>query len=74
MKPTSTLRIAAGTIGAGAALAALGYAALAGSAWTRYGHAARTRRTAEEDPVLDGFMPLYDVVERHSIRVAAPAD
>ena len=74
MKPTSTLRIAAGTIGAGAALAALGYAALAGSAWTRYGHAARTRRKAEEDPVLDGFMPLYDVVERHSIRVAAPAE
>jgi hypothetical protein len=57
----------------GAALAALGYAALAGAAWTRYGHATRARRTDEEDPLLDGFMPLYDIVERHHITVEAPA-
>ena len=74
MKTTSTLRLAAGTIGAGAALAALGYAAFAGTAWTRYGHATRSRRKDEEDPVLDGFMPLYDVVERHQIHVMAPAE
>src|SRR5262249_6248780 len=32
------------------------------------------RMQDEEDPLLDSFMPLYDVVERHRIRVAAPAD
>ena len=74
MKATSTVGVAVGGIAAGAALAALGYAAFAGSAWTHYGHAVRARRTDEQDPVLDGFMPLYDVVERHQIRVAAPAD
>jgi hypothetical protein len=73
MKTTTTLGLAAGTIAAGTALAALGYVAFAGSAWTRYGHAARTRRKDEDDPVLDGLMPLYDVVERHHIHVAAPA-
>jgi hypothetical protein len=73
MKTTSTLGIAAGGIAAGAALAALGYVAFAGSAWNHYGHAARARREDEQDPVLDGFMPLYDVVERHHIHVAAPA-
>ena len=71
---TTTVRAAAGTIAAGAALAALGYAAFAGSAWTRYGHATRSRRADEDDPILDGFMPLYDVVERHHIHVAAPAE
>ena len=74
MKTTPTLRTAAGTIAAGAALAALGYAAFAGAAWTRYGHAGRARTKDENDPILDGFMPLYDVVERHHIHVAAPAE
>jgi hypothetical protein len=74
MKTTSTIGIAAGGIAAGAALAALGYAALAGSAWTHYGHATRARRKDDEDKVLDGFMPLYDIVERHRIHVAAPAE
>jgi hypothetical protein len=40
--------------------------------WRRYGHA--TPPTQEEfDPLLDRFMPTYDVVERHHIRVDAPA-
>jgi hypothetical protein len=74
MTTKATIGVAAGGIAAGAALAALGYAAFAGAAWTHYGHATRARDEDEQDPVLDGFMPLYDVVERHRIRVAAPAE
>ena len=32
------------------------------------------RRAEESDPLLDCFMPRYDTVERHHIKVAAPAD
>jgi hypothetical protein len=73
MKTTTAIGVAAGGVAAGAALAALGYAAFAGSAWTHYGHATRARGKDDQDPALDRFMPLYDVVERHQIRVAAPA-
>jgi hypothetical protein len=47
---------------------------LAGTAWTRFGHARTARTKDEEDPVLDNLLPLYDVVERHRIRVAAPPE
>jgi hypothetical protein len=73
MKATTTIRYAAGGVAGAAVLALAGYAAFAGSAWTRFGHATRARSKDEEDPVLDAFMPLYDVVERHHIHVAAPA-
>ncbi len=39
-------------------------------AWFQYGHAATANAS---DPVLDQFMPVYEVAERHEIRVAAPA-
>ena len=57
----------------GAGVAAGAYAAYAGTTWLRYG---RLRNGAgdDRDPLLDGFMPTYEVVERHHIRVAAPAD
>jgi hypothetical protein len=60
-------RWAAGGLG----LAALGYATYVGIAWYRYG--ALAADTEEADRVLDGFMPEYDVAERHNVRVAAPA-
>ena len=65
---------AAGYAAGGAALAAVGYAAIAGVAWTQFGHPAKPRGPDEQDPLLDGFLPVYDVVERHHIEVAAPAD
>lgn len=57
----------------GAGLTAGAYAAYAGTTWLRYGH---MRRTADDDqdPLLDRFMPTYEVVERHHIRIGAPAD
>ena len=57
----------------GAGVAAGTYAAYAGTTWLRYGHV-RNGADDDRDPLLDGFMPTYEVVERHHIRVAAPAD
>lgn len=60
-------------VGIGAAAAAGTYAGVAAATWFRYGRPAAP--TADEaDPFLDQFMPSYDVVERHHVRVAAPAD
>lgn len=58
------------SIGIGAAAAA--YATYAGVTWLRYGHASPA--AAEQDPLLDQFLPVYDVGERHHIRVDAPAE
>src|SRR4051812_11666346 len=73
MTTRTAVRTTTACLAGGAAPAAVGYAMYAGAAWTRYGHPARARRIGEEDPLLDSFMPLYDVVERHDIRVDAPA-
>src|SRR5215203_146006 len=55
-----------------AGLAAASYATFVGAAWLRYGRAV-AGRPEEADACLDRFMPEYDVVERHHIRVAAPS-
>jgi hypothetical protein len=48
------------------------YGAYVAKTWYRYGTV--TAPTPEElDPLLDRFMPAYEIVERHHIRVAAPA-
>ena len=62
-------KVAAGT----AAIAAAGYAAIAARAWLRFGHAPRASTPADQDPLLDTFMPNYEIVERHRIAVNAPA-
>ena len=67
-------RTAAGYLTAVAAAgAALGYAVHAGAAFAAYAHATRASRPEEQDDLLDWFMPLYDVAERHHVRVLAPA-
>jgi hypothetical protein len=40
--------------------------------WYRYGDAAPPS-PEEQDPLLDRFMPSYDVAERHHVRIAAPS-
>lgn len=52
-------------------LAAVSYAGFAAAAWTRYGRAAAPSAD-EADPLLDGFMPAYDIAERHRVVVRAP--
>jgi len=49
------------------------YAAYVGTAWYRYGHGASPSRD-EVDPLLDHFMPEYEVAERHQVRVTAPPE
>jgi hypothetical protein len=66
------IRRATGWLAAGAGVAALGYAAFAGLTWYRYGQVARASAD-ETDPLLDRFMPEYEVAERHHVAVNAPA-
>jgi hypothetical protein len=63
------LKWTAGALG----LATGAYASYVGVTWLRYGHPA-SPRAGDADPLLDRFMPTYEIVERHHIRVAAPAD
>ncbi len=57
----------------GVGLAAAGYGAYAARAWARYGRVPSATED-EADPLLDHFMPVYEIVERHHVRVEAPAD
>jgi hypothetical protein len=59
-------------LAAGVGVAAAAYGAYVGMTWSRYGHAAQPT-PEEQDPLLDRFMPAYDVAERHHVRVAAPS-
>ena len=54
------------------AFSAAAYAAYAASAWRGYG-APPPPEGNEHDDLLDRFIPVYDVVERHRIAVNAPA-
>lgn len=65
----SVIRMAK-VIGVGAALTASSWAGYAAVTWWRYGTVAKHGR---EDPLLDRFLPGYEVRERHETRVAAPA-
>ena len=56
----------------GLGLMTVGYATIVGATWSRYGHL--TSASPDEcDPLLDQFMPEYEVAERHHVRVGAPA-
>jgi hypothetical protein len=55
-----------------AGMALAGWGGAAGVIWARYGRVPAPR-AEESDPLLDAFMPDYEVVERHHIEVAAPA-
>ena len=59
------------SLGAAAGAIVAAYGAYAAATWHFYG---RVRAAGEEDPLLDGFIPVYEVVERHHIAVDAPAD
>jgi hypothetical protein len=65
------LRKTAGVMGVGAGAVALLGVGYAGFTWYRYGKVARGGR---RDPMVDRFIPKYEVREVHQTRVAAPAD
>ena len=58
-------------VGFGAGTAALLGIAYAGTTWLRYGKASPDD---PRDPLLDRFMPAYEVREVHQTRVDAPAE
>jgi hypothetical protein len=64
------LRASAKWLAAGAGIAAVSYAAYAALTWVRYGRV--THRRDEDDPLLDRFMPTYEIAERHRIAINAP--
>jgi hypothetical protein len=66
------VRAAAKGLGVGLGVAAGMYGAYVGITWYRYGNPSAPNPD-ERDPLLDRFMPAYEIVERHHIRVAAPA-
>ena len=72
MNQTSYLRASARWLAAGVGVTAAAYGAYVGMTWYRYGDAAPPS-AEEQDPLLDRFMPSYDVAERHHVRIAAPA-
>jgi hypothetical protein len=55
----------------GAGLLAGAWATYATATWLWYGHV-QEALVGEQDPLLDRFMPAYEVVERHRLRVSAP--
>jgi hypothetical protein len=72
MNQKSYLRASARWLAAGVGVAAAAYGAYVGMTWYRYGDAAPPT-PEEQDPLLDRFMPSYDVAERHHVRIAAPS-
>lgn len=66
------MRSKAKWLAAGAGFAVSTYAMYAGTTYARYGKVPRAR-PGEEDDLLDRFIPVYDVVERHHVRVEASA-
>jgi hypothetical protein len=66
------IRAAARLVATGLGVAAAGYAGLVAHSWYRYG-SLRAAVNGDADPLLDRFLPTYEVVERHRVRVRAPA-
>jgi hypothetical protein len=73
MTNRSAVKTASGLALGAAGLAAASYGAVVGYTWAKYGRPARPDRH-ERDPMLDRFMPDYEVVERHHLHVEAPAE
>ena len=65
------VRSATRVFAAAAALSAAAYAAYVAHSWLAYGNPPAPEAD-EMDDLLDQFMPEYDVVERHSLAIAAP--
>jgi hypothetical protein len=66
------LRSGARWLAVSVGVAAAAYGTYIGRTWYRYGDATAPDPEGR-DPLLDGFMPSYEIAERHGIRVAAPA-
>jgi hypothetical protein len=72
MKTKNYGRLIGGILAGGAALATAAFAGYVGMTWLRYG--TKKRLGDESDSLLDVYIPNYDVVERHQLKVSAPAE
>jgi hypothetical protein len=59
-------------IASGLSAVSVGYALLAAISWYRFGWPTKPL-AVERDALVDRFMPVYQIVDRHHVRVAAPA-
>jgi hypothetical protein len=73
MKFKQLARFATKWSAAGIGLAAFSYGTYAVTTFLRYGRPRRSKGPTA-DPLLDTFMPNYEVVDRHSVRIAVPND
>jgi len=73
MTPVADTRSATRWLSIAIGAAAAVYATYVGVTWLRFGHASPAV-PEEQDLLLDQFLPVYDVAERHHIRVDAPAE
>lgn len=74
MTAKAILRTTGRWLAAGVGFAAASYVAYVGYIWAHYGHVRPPTRPEQQDALLDRFMPTYEVVERHQIRIDAPAE
>lgn len=74
MTAKAILRSTGRWLAAGVGLAAASYLAHVSYAWTCYGDIRPATRPEEHDALLDRFIPIYEVAERHQSRINAPAD
>jgi hypothetical protein len=72
MTTAQRVRSVARWTAAAAGLAAATYGMFVSAAWLRYGHVS-SAGPDEKDDLLDRYMPVFEVAERHRIAVAAPA-
>jgi hypothetical protein len=72
MKARRHIHPAASWLTLGLDIVAATYGAYVARTWFRYGQP-EPPKPDERDPLLDRFIPVYDVVERHHVRVNAPA-
>ncbi len=73
MKALSHSRSVAGWLAAATGIAAGAYTTYVGVTWCKYGDAPVPSNPEEQDEILERFMPRYEAVEPHYVRVAAPA-
>ncbi len=74
MRIRNSIRSAIRWSAAGAGLAAASYAGYAAFTWRCYGHPKPSPFPLSHDALLDRFIPRYDVVDHHAVRVTAPAE
>jgi hypothetical protein len=74
MNTSQCLRSVARWMAVGSGVVVASYAACVGATWFRYGRRKAIAGHEGADPLLDRYLPAYEVADRHHVRVAAPAE